>query len=122
MHIVLDEPYFNWDERLISIGQMHLALSSRVFKARRAVPFGTALRLKCPSVHRPFDPSSTSGLEASGTAGPGYRMMLNRCTVRSPFTVMFTMYTPLAMSLLRFKMVLKRSPLFPNSLAKTCLP
>ena len=51
-----------------------------------------------------------------------YRIMLNRCTVFLPFTVMLTMYTPLAISLERLRMVLKRSPLFPNSLAKTCLP
>jgi len=52
----------------------------------------------------------------------GYLMMLNRWTVFCPLTVMFTMYTPLAMSLGRSRMVVKRSPLFPNSLAKTCLP
>ncbi len=51
-----------------------------------------------------------------------YFTMLNRCTVRWPFTVMFTKYTPLAMSPGNCRMVLKRSPLLPNSWANTCLP
>ena len=49
-------------------------------------------------------------------------MMPNRWTVFCPLTVMFTMYAPLAMSPGRSRMVVKRSPLLPNSLAKTCLP
>ncbi len=53
--------------------------------------------------------------------GP-YLTTLRRCTVRSPFTVMFTMYTPVARSLGMSSTVVKRSPLLPYSLLNTCLP
>ena len=52
----------------------------------------------------------------------GQRMTLNRCTVFTPFTVMFTMYTPLAMPEGSCRMVVKRSPLLPYVLANACFP
>ncbi len=51
-----------------------------------------------------------------------YRITLRRCTVRSPFTVMFTMYTPVAMSPGRSSTVVKRSPLLLYPFLNTCLP
>ena len=117
----------------VTIGKVKVVVSPSAAEVPTslAFPFRSEGRCARPSffeVHLKGDvqqkkPCVSAGAFACRFQKAGaYRMMLNRCTVLRPFTVMFTRYTPLAMSPGSCRMVLKRSPVLPNSWVKTCLP